>query len=255
MNCELRVDLPGYQSQSFSLAMRKPMDDPNIGTILLHRIGESGGTTVSATTLAAPKKAKKAFDKGMELARKNKLEEAHTSLQKAVELYPRYAVAWYELGRVQASEHDPGGARKSFDESIKADAQYVPPYIQISMLVASARRWQELADVTDKALKLDSFNYPQEFLLNAVAHYNLHHVEAAEQSARRAEKLDTRHKFPQVSRLLGVILAGRREYAAAANEFRDYLKYAPAVKDADAVRSQLADIEKLAATAGEPQQE
>ena len=255
MNCELRVDLPGYQSQSFSLAMRRPMDDPNIGTILLHRIGESGGTTVSATTLAAPKKAKKAFDKGMELARKNKLEEAHTSLQKAVELYPRYAVAWYELGRVQAAEHDPGGARKSFDESIKADAQYVPPYIQISMLVASARRWQELADVTDKALKLDSFNYPQEFLLNAVAHYNLHDVEAAEQSARRAKKLDTRHQFPQLSRLLGVILAGRREYAAAANEFRDYLQYAPAVKDADAVRSQLADIEKLAAAAGEPQQE
>jgi tetratricopeptide (TPR) repeat protein len=254
MSCELHADLPGYQSQSFSLAMRRPMDDANIGTILLHRIGESGGTTVSATTLAAPKKAKKAFDKGMELARKNKLEEAQSNLQKAVELYLRYAVAWYELGRVQAAQHNPGGARQAFDESIKADAQYVPPYIQISMLVASARRWQELADVTDKALKLDSFNYPQEFLLNAVAHYNLHDVAAAEQSARRAEKLDTRHQLPQVSRLLGVILAGRREYTAAVNEFRDYLKYAPGVKDADAVRSQLADIEKLVAPSGEPQQ-
>jgi hypothetical protein len=44
---------------------------------------------------------------------------------------------------------------------------------------------------------------------------------------RRAEKLDTWHKFPQVSRLLGVILAGRRESAAAANEFRNYLKFSP----------------------------
>ena len=88
---------------------------------------------------------------------------------------------------------------------------------------------------------------------NAVAHYNLNDVEAAEQSARRTEKLDTRHKFPQVSRLLGVILAGRREYAAAANEFRDYLKFAPGVKDAYAVRSELADMERLAAAAGEPQ--
>ena len=251
MNCELHVDLPGYQSQSFSLAMRKPMDDPNIGVVLVHRIGESGGTTVSATTLAAPKRAKKAFDKGMELARKNQLGEAQTDLQKAVELYPRYAVAWYELGRVQLAQHNPEGARQSFDESIKADVQYVPPYIHISMLVASAQRWQELADVSDKALKLDSFNYPQEFFLNAVAHYNLRDMEAAEQSARRAEKLDTRHKFPQVSRLLGLILAGRREYAAAANEFRDYLKFAPGVTDADAVRSQLADIERLAAASGE----
>jgi tetratricopeptide (TPR) repeat protein len=253
MYCELRVDLPGYQSQSFSLATRTPMDDPNIGTVLLHRIGESEGSTVSATTLAAPKKAKRAFDKGIELARKNKLEEAQTNLQKAVELYPRYAAAWCELGRVQAAQNNPDAARQSFDQSINADAQYVPPYIQISMLVASARRWQELAEVTDKALKLDSFNYPEEFLLNAVAHYNLHHVEAAEQSARRAEKLDTRHQYPQVSRLLGVILAGRRDYTTAANAFRDYLKFAPGAKDADAVRSQLADIEQLAAARGKPQ--
>ena len=86
-----------------------------------------------------------------------------------------------------------------------------------------------------------------------MAHYNLNDVEAAEQSARRAEKLDTRHKFPQVSRLLGVILAGRREYAAAANDFPEYLKFAPGVKDAYAVRSELADMERLAAAAGEPQ--
>jgi hypothetical protein len=51
-----------------------------------------------------------------------------------------------------------------------------------------------------------------------------------------------------------VILAGRREYTTAADEFRDYLKFAPGAKDADAVRSQLADIEKLAAAPGEPRQ-
>jgi TolA-binding protein len=117
------------------------MDDPNIGTVLLHRIGETAeGNTASATTLAAPKKAKKAFDKGIELAQKNQLGEAQTKLQKGVELYPKYAVAWYELGRVQAAQHNPERARQSFDESIKADAHYVPPYIQISMLVAAARR-------------------------------------------------------------------------------------------------------------------
>ena len=252
MNCELRADLPGYQSQAFSLAMRKSMDDPNIGTILLHRIGASEGSTVSATTLGAPKNAKKALEKGMELAHKNKFDEAQTNLKKAVELYPRYAEAWCELGRVQAAQKNLDEARKSFDQSIAADPKYVPPYIQISMLEIAAQRWQELADVTDKAVKLDSFNYPQAFFFNAVAQYNLHNVQAAEQSARRAEKLDTRHQIPQVSHLLGVILAGRREYATAATEFRDYLKFAPGAKDADAVRSQLEDMEKLAALPDEP---
>jgi hypothetical protein len=39
---------------------------------------------------------------------------------------------------VRAAQHNPEGARQSFDESINAAAQYVPPHIQISILVAAA---------------------------------------------------------------------------------------------------------------------
>jgi hypothetical protein len=78
-------------------------------------------------------------------------------------------------------------------------------------------------------------------------------VDAAEQSARRAEKLDTRHQIPQVSHLLGTILADRHDFAGAAAEMRDYLKFAPQATDAAAVRSQLDEIEKAAAGAAAPQ--
>src|SRR5438270_878992 len=66
LDCELRARLAGYRSQSLSLANHRPMDPPDVGTILLHRMGASEGTTVSMASLAAPKDAKKAFDKGME---------------------------------------------------------------------------------------------------------------------------------------------------------------------------------------------
>jgi len=252
--CELRASAPGYQSQRVELATHERFDSPDIGTILLHRNSAAEGTTVSATTLAAPKKARTAFRKGLELeAKKGKLDQARIRFQQAVDFYPKYAEAWCELGRVQGAQQQFDAARHSFDQAIRADPSYVLPYLRISSLDLAAHRWQELADVTDKAARLDPFNFPQAFFFNAVANYNLHREEVAEKSARRAEKLDTRHRFPEVSHLLGVILAGRRDYAGAAAEMRDYLRLAPDAKDAPAVRSQLEALDKQLASAAQPQ--
>lgn len=247
-NCELRAQVAGYQSQTVNLAMRQAFDNPDLGTILLHRIAQTEGTTISATTLAAPKNAKKAYQKGLDQERKKKVEEAQASFQQAVDAYPKYADAWFELGRLQAAQGQAELARKSFDQAVGADAKFVPPYIQIAMLEFQAQQWQDVADTTDKVMRLDPFTFPQAFFFNAVANYNLRHVDVAEQSALRAQKLDTRHQIPQVSHLLGVILADRHDYTGAAVQMRDYLKFAPQARDAAAVRSQIEAFEKQSAS-------
>ena len=105
MGCDLQVKAAGYRSQAVPLAGRRPMDDPNVGTILLHRLGKTEeGLTISAVSLAAPKDAKKAYDKGMDALKKKKYADAQASFEKAVELYPKYSVAWYELGRLRIAE-------------------------------------------------------------------------------------------------------------------------------------------------------
>jgi tetratricopeptide (TPR) repeat protein len=247
MNCEIRAQLAGYQSQTVSLLNRRAMDDPNVGTIFLHRLGPSAGTTVSATTLAAPKRARKAYEKALALIKQEKLDAAQVSLAKAVEEYPRYAVAWSQLGKLASAKGDRDKARHAFQQSINADPKYVVPYVEMSLLELRAHRWKEGADSSEKAAKLDPFDYPQAFFFNAVAHYNLHEPAAAEESARRAQRLDTLHQFPQVSRLMGWILAERHDYSGAAAEVRDYLKLAPDARDAADARSQLERLEQLIA--------
>ena len=158
------------------------------------------------------------------------------------------------VGRSLAAQGQAEPARQSFDAAIRADSQFVSPYVEISVLDLQAQRWQELADVSNKAVGLDPFSYPQVFFFNAVANYNLNHADVAEQSARKAQKLDAQHHIPQVSHLLGVILADRHDYAGAAEQMRDYLKFAPQAKDAAAVRSQLEGFEKALATAAQPAQ-
>ena len=40
------------------------MDNPDIGTIILHRLGKVDGLTVSVVSALAPKDARKAYEKG-----------------------------------------------------------------------------------------------------------------------------------------------------------------------------------------------
>ena len=255
INCDLRARLAGYESQSIQLGTRRALDNPDVGTILLRPLGQSPGTTISATTLTAPKDARKAFEKGLDLEKKKKLPEAQTDLEKAVALYPQYAIAWSELGRIQATQGQVDAARNSFNQSISADPKFVVPYVEIAALEYRAHRWQELADTSEKAAALDAFHYPQTLFLNAVANYNLHNVDRAEERARRAQKLDINHQIPQISHFLGIILAERQNYAAAAAEMRDYLKFAPEASDATEVRSQIAQLEASAkANQGAPPQ-
>jgi tetratricopeptide (TPR) repeat protein len=252
-NCDLRARLAGYRSQTVSLANRRPMDNPDIGVILLHRIAPTEGSIVSANSLRAPKDAKKAFDKGLEAQKKNKTDDAMKNYEKAVELYPEYAAAWQEIGRLQMAKGDKTAAAQSFDAAMKADPKFVPPLVEVAMLQAQAQNWEQVVATTDKAIKLDAFDYPQLFFFNAVANYNLHNLDVAEQNARQAEKLDTRHQIPRASHLLALILEQRKDYTAAADEFKTYLKLSPNATDAAEVRAQIDRMEKLTAQAKQDQ--
>ncbi len=249
IGCELRAKIAGYRSQSINLAGHRPLDPPDLGTILLHRnAGAEDGSTVSAVSLAAPKDARKAFEKGEDALKKGKLDDARKDFEKAVAVYPHYAAAWSDLGKLQMGS-DAEDARKSFQSAIEADPKFVTPYVELSILEVKAEKWQTVADLTRKATQLDAFDYPQAFYFNAVANFYLKDLDAAEKSAREAARLDTRHLYPGDLHLLGLILAQGHDYAGAAEQLREYLRISPHADDSEAARSQLAHIEQDAAQA------
>ena len=245
MNCELRAKLPGFRSQSIMLAGRRPMDDPDLGTILMHREAPGEGSTVSATTLNAPKAARKAFEKGQELLKKNKPADAREEFEKAVQIDQAYAAAWCELGKLQVEFGDADMARGSFRVALKSDPKFLSPYLELSMLALNEKKWQETADLTDQVLKLDAFDYPQAYLFNAAAKYNMQEVDAAQKSIVEADRLDTRHQFPEVAHLYGAILQYKKDYQGAVLQYRAYLKMAPNADDAATVKKQLETLDKL----------
>ncbi|MDQ6760871.1 MAG: hypothetical protein M3Z32_13545, partial [Acidobacteriota bacterium] len=63
--------------------------------------------------------------------------------------------------------------------------------------------------------------------------------------ARQGLDSDTAHRIPKLDHLLGVVLAQKRDYPGAAQYMRSYLTRNPAAGDAEAVKKQLAEIEKV----------
>ena len=251
MGCELRAVLAGYRSEPVHLGGRRMMDNPDVGTIVLRRLGNVEGLTYSATSMMAPKDAKKAYEKGMDRVKNKKPADAQKEFEKAVALYPKYAAAWFELGAIHQAQNRPAEARKAYEQSLAADSKYTKPYLNMALLSAAENNWQEVADTTERLVRLNPVDYPNAFFYNSVANYNLQKFEAAEKSAAEAVKLDTNHRLPKAQHLLGVLQAMRNNLSGAAENMKAYLKYAPQANDAENVKKQLAEIEKQLGQVGQ----
>lgn len=242
----LQAELAGFSSDVINLTTRHALDDPDIGTIILRRRANVEGLTISATSALAPKDAQKALEKGRADEAKQKWPDAQKEFQKAVTIYPKYAAAWLELGNVQRQQKDADAARKSYAQALAADSKFVSPYLQLASMAASEQKWQEVMDDTDRLLHLNPVDFPQAWAINATAYYYLGKKDEAEKSARAGISHDPAHRYPRMNYLLGVLLSQKQEYAAAAENIREFLKYAPNSPDADQIRKQLAEVEKAA---------
>ncbi len=226
-------------------------DNPEVGTIILRRVGNVDGTTISMTSLNAPKDALKAYEKARELQKKEKNEEAEKSFQKAVELYPRYATAWYQLGLMQTRGHL-DLAEVSFTKSIEADPKYINPYLSLALIYEQSKRWQMALELTETVIKLNPNDFPRAHFFKAAAQYNLKDPVAAETTVRKAIDLDIRHEYPQAEKLLAIILAQRKDLTGGVEHLRKYLELMPNAEDAAQVRKEIASFEQQAVAVKQP---
>ena len=232
-----------------------------VGTIRVRRRGKVDSATLNAAAYkGVPKDAIAAYEKGLEADQKGKFASAQSHFQKAVEIHPTYAYAWFQLGRVLREENDKAGARKAFQRAASIDEKLLAPHLGLASLAFEDENWKEVLDSTSPILErdpfktltgytveLEPFNYGETYYYNAVAHYQLSQFEAAEKSARKAEQLLARS--PQLHILLGEILARKKDYASAVSELKTYLELDPHAKDADQVRGRIAELERLSKVA------
>lgn len=155
-SCDLAVAAIGYRRTVISTGSLPA--DPRIPGVVLHRLGKSHGESISASHLAAPPEAVRYFHAAIRKIRQESsggYSDALKDLRAAVEAYPDYAQAWFEIGRLLLAHGDATSARDALREALRADPWFVSPYEPLILLLESAGDSEAAANVCQGLRKIN----------------------------------------------------------------------------------------------------
>jgi Tfp pilus assembly protein PilF len=244
--CLVQGVVPGFRSTTITVTQHNLRDQPDIGTLMLSRIGRDAATTLSSTTETASPNAIKSFEKARSEMLQRDSDGAERDLKKAVETDPQFAEAWLQLGKLQQPS-DPQAARDSFSKALAADPKFVLPYEQLAALAAQSGNWKEVLDDTNHVSQLYPEGTAESWYLNALANYQMGKPTSAQASALKSLALDPRHSILNTEQLLAVILARKGDFKGALEHLRSSLKYVPPGPNADLLKQQIAQLERRVA--------
>lgn len=255
-NCDLRASAFGFRSRDISLvALDSSNKTIEVGTIVVQRSSKVQGTTVDAAAYKAPKDAVTAYQKGLDAQSNGKLANARKYFEKAVDVYPAYGRAWFQLGTVLEKQKQKDAAREAYTRATTVDTRFLPPYLSLAIMASATENWTEVIrftgfilaldpfkDLTGYTIELDPFNYAEAYFYNALANYKVKNFAEAERNAVKAEHLLGRS--PELHLLLSDIFARRNDYPAAIAEMQTYLEIVPHASNTDQVRARMTELKK-----------
>jgi tetratricopeptide (TPR) repeat protein len=244
--CSVAAPLAGYHSTSVTITQRNLRDNPYLSNIVLTPDEHAPGTAISTAGEAASPEAQKYFEKAHDEWLHRSPDDAQKDLEKAVELNPQFAEAWYLLGRLQ-TRGDAAAAEASFRKAQAADPKFVAPCVYLAGLAMEKKDWAAASNWTAQALALDPAGTPRLWYYNAQADYHLGKNEAARTSAQTAMAMDPEHTVPNAEELLALTLIDKGAYSDALAHLRNSLTYIPAGPASDLIKRQIAFVEQQSA--------
>jgi predicted Zn-dependent protease len=199
-------------------------------TILLVPSGEKKSALPSAfaptpTDLAAPKKAKKEFEKGSKALHEGNLSEARGHLEKAVALDPCYARAQTALGVAFILQNELIPAESAFRKSIKCDGVFLEAYIQLAILLNAKGKYAATEEALQDGLRRSPDDWHLHYQLG-IAHIGMGKYEKAKEDLLKVQSVNSAPPAELHFRLADVYL-NRKEYEKAYAQMQAYLQADP----------------------------
>jgi tetratricopeptide (TPR) repeat protein len=244
--CTVRAELAGYRSTTDTITERVLRDKPFLQDITLSPVEDAPGTDISTVTGPPSPEAQKSFEKAHEEWMHRNTDAARSSLEEVVKIDPKFAEAWYLLGRLQALSDLKAGTA-SLQQAQAADPRFVLPCIWLATIAIQQRNWQEASEWASRALELNPTGTPRIWYQNAVADYRLGKNEAARTSAEHALAMDPEHNVQNAEDVLALTLIAKGDYSGALDHLRNSLTYTAAGPDAELIKRQIAFVEQRTA--------
>lgn len=144
-----------------------------------HEENEVPGGTVPAEALKIPENARKEFERGTRLLNEKKdLSRSVAAFQRAIQLYPGYAEAYFLMGTAQVEAGASSAAEASLRKAITLKPRLSAPYYPLAVLLFAERRYGEEEKLLFEAQKLDPADWHFPFELSR-CHAQQGHWESA----------------------------------------------------------------------------
>ena len=205
--------------------------------------GGPASGVVDSRIAAIPQEAKAEFDEGQRLVNGNEFSGAIPHLQKAIDLYPRYAEAYQLLGVAQLQTNQGPQAETSLVKAIEIEDRMPKAQYLLGVLYAMTNRVELAEKPLNRFVELDPQNPDAHFELARVT-FALHRFMETEIHARTAIKL--KETKPGVYIVLGYALLRQKKVDDAKHAFRQFLKLDSTGPMASDVKSLLAQIDQRA---------
>jgi tetratricopeptide (TPR) repeat protein len=202
----------------------------------------SASAFVSVSDLGVPSRAEKEFDKASRLVLKQDWEKAAERLHRAIEIYPRYAAAYNNLGAVYSHMGNLTQAREALLSAIALNDHMASAYVNLGRVSYNAKDFPGVEASIGKALSLAAPNLV-EYTLLAYAQLADRHFDEAIATTRQAHRSQLGHHA-----VLHLLAAGAEDMQgkdeAATADLQQYLDEDPTGPRADEVRKAIADARR-----------
>jgi Tfp pilus assembly protein PilF len=207
---------PGF-ADSKGIVTATVMFDQNIP------VNRRGG--ISAAELSVPESAIQEYNRAQDYLARQDIKGAIERLNKAVEISPRYAAAWNQLGTIAYQTRQYQQAELYFREALKQDPEAYAPLVNLGGALLALNRIEESLPINQAAVKA----MPGDALAHSQlgkSYFYLGQFDDAETYLRRAKAIDPSHfSYPQV--ILIEIYMRRNQLPAAIAEMEEFLKLHP----------------------------
>jgi len=205
----LRIDGP---SPPLELHLRESNPSPVRGTVY----------AVSVRELRIPRKARNAFEKGLERLAKNDPVGSRTQFVRATTAFPDYYEAYYHMGVADLRLGREEDAAQAFQKAIDlSGGHYAWAQFALGLLLCRRGEYAEAETVIRKGLDVDGSSATGHLFLS-VALFRLNRLEDAERSAREA--LLRKPGLALAYLVLADVHGRRGEYARQLQNLDAYLK-------------------------------
>jgi tetratricopeptide (TPR) repeat protein len=236
------VSAEGYQTYQQDVDLS---NSPHVWTVNVYlnpqEKTDTTGALPSLNDQAAPKEARKNYEKGARALQEKHYREARNRLEKALAAYPCYARAKADLALVDLQERKLENAEGEFQQATQCDAGYVEAYQKLGQLYNVEKKFAESEATLLAGLRHSPAAWRLYYELGTT-HYGMGRYQEAEQDYLKAQSFNANLPSEFHARLADVYL-NMRAYDRAYQEMQDYLRADPNGMYADKIRKVAAKLQ------------